>query len=169
MARAIHTETTIDAPPATVWEVLADTGAYDGWNPFIRRLRGELRAGARLRVRLEPPGGRAMTFRPRVLRAEPGRELRWRGRLLVPGLVDGEHHILLQPLPGGRTRVVHDEHFRGLLVPAMGGAGARAAAGFRAMNDALRREAESRVRRERAAPAPPGEGRVAARSRPAAG
>jgi len=32
-----------------------------------------------------------MTFRPTILKAEPERELRWLGRLLLPGLFDGEH------------------------------------------------------------------------------
>ena len=41
-----------------------------------------------------------MTFRPEVLRCEPGRELRWLGHFLVPGLFDGEHAHLLEGLFG---------------------------------------------------------------------
>ncbi len=37
-----------------------------------------------------------MTMRPTVLVAEPGRELRWLGRLLVPGLFDGEHRFTIE-------------------------------------------------------------------------
>ena len=96
--RELHREIDIEAPPAVVWAVLTDTLAYPEWNPFIPRLSGELRAGAKLEVRIEPPGGRAMTFKPTVLAVEPERELRWLGRLLVPGLFDGEHILHIEPL-----------------------------------------------------------------------
>lgn len=45
-----------------------------------------------------------MTFRPTVLVAEPDRELRWRGRLLVPGLLDGEHAFVVEPRGDGGVR-----------------------------------------------------------------
>jgi uncharacterized protein YndB with AHSA1/START domain len=43
MARHIQHQIDIDAPPAVVWEQLADTAVYADWNPFVRRLSGELR------------------------------------------------------------------------------------------------------------------------------
>jgi hypothetical protein len=52
--------------------VLSDLPAYPGWNPFIREARGELAAGERLDLKMQPEGGRAMRFRPTVLGAEPG-------------------------------------------------------------------------------------------------
>src|SRR4051812_47254696 len=94
----LHREIEIDAPPAATWAVLADTARYAEWNPFVRRLSGSLREGARLEATIEPPGGRAMRFRPTVLAARPGHELRWLGRLLLPGLFDGEHSFVLEPL-----------------------------------------------------------------------
>jgi hypothetical protein len=57
-----------------------------------------------------------MTFRPRVVKWEPGRELRWLGRLVVPRLFDGEHIHLLEPLAEDRTRYVQSERFSGVLV-----------------------------------------------------
>ena len=38
-----------------------------------------------------------MTFRPTVLAVNPGRELRWRGQLLLPGIFAGEHSFLIEP------------------------------------------------------------------------
>jgi uncharacterized protein YndB with AHSA1/START domain len=63
----VRREIDIDAPPAAVWAVLTDTRSYSEWNRFIPHLAGELREGAKLDVRIEPPGGRAMTFKPTVL------------------------------------------------------------------------------------------------------
>lgn len=59
MTRNIQHQIDIGAPPAVVWEQLADTAAYAHWNPFVRRLSGELTEGARLTVEVAPPGGRA--------------------------------------------------------------------------------------------------------------
>jgi uncharacterized protein YndB with AHSA1/START domain len=41
--RELSTEIEIDAPPADVWRVLSDSEAYPEWNPFIRKLEGDLR------------------------------------------------------------------------------------------------------------------------------
>ena len=58
-----------------------------------------------------------MTFRPLVLRAQPHRELRWRGRLILPGLLDGEHILSIAPFSAARVRFSQREKFSGLLVP----------------------------------------------------
>jgi hypothetical protein len=83
-----------------------------------------------------------MTFRPRVTVAEPGRELRWRGRLLMPYLFDGEHYFILDPAPGG-TRLRHGERFAGILVPLV--PVTDFTNDFSAMNAALQVEAEARA------------------------
>jgi hypothetical protein len=132
----------IDAPTDDVWQVLAETDRYGEWNPFIRRLQGELREGAKLEVEIAPPGGRSMTFKPTVVAAAPGRELRWLGRLLLPGLFDGEHRFLLEPLPDGRTRFVQSERFSGLLVGVLKGSLEKTRVGFEEMNRALKAEVE---------------------------
>ena len=143
MTRTIQHQIDIDAPPAAVWAHLTDTPAYAEWNPFVRRLSGRLTPGSRLRVRIAPPGARAMTFRPTVVAAEEGRELRWLGRLLVPRLFDGEHSFHLQELPGDRTRLTQSERFRGLLVGLSGGTLEKTRRGFEQMNHALKQRVEA--------------------------
>ena len=140
----IRHEIEIDAPPSAVWAVLADTARYPDWNPFVRRLDGELRAGTELEVRIAPPGGRAMTFKPTVLVARPEQELRWLGRLLVRGLFDGEHSFRLEPLAGDRTRFVQEERFRGILVRLLARTLGKTRLGFEQMNRALQAEVEAR-------------------------
>jgi hypothetical protein len=144
--RTITVVTEIDAPPSVVWDVLTDTGAFAEWNPFLTSLTGSLEVGGRLRVRVEPPGGSAMTFEPRVLAVEPERRLEWLGRAGVPGIVDGRHRFELEELPGDRCRFTHGEVFSGVLVPLMGRPLRRTEAGFAAMNEALRRRGEERMR-----------------------
>jgi hypothetical protein len=63
------------------------------------------------RLVFQPPGGKPMTFKPTVLAADPARELRWLGRVLMPRLFDGEHGFRLEPTVGG-CRLHHGETFR---------------------------------------------------------
>lgn len=141
--KTLRTEIEVDAPPERVWQVLMDFDAYPKWNPFIRSIEGAAAIGSRLKVRIEPPGGRGMTFRPTVRAVEPARELRWLGRLLVPGLFDGEHQLAIEPLEGGRTRFVQSERFSGLLVGLLTSALSATERGFAQMNEALKRRAEN--------------------------
>ena len=143
MAKQLRSEIDVHATPERVWQVLTDFAAYPQWNPFIVRAEGDARRGGRLTLRMQPAGGRATTFRPTVLEAAQGRELRWLGRLLVPGLFDGEHRFTIRPLGDGQVRLVQQEDFRGLLVPLLAGSlDRRTLPAFEQMNQALKRRAE---------------------------
>lgn len=145
MARhEITTQIDIAATPEKVWSILLDFPAYSKWNPFIRSISGTARPGARLQVRIQPEGRRAITFRPKVLEVADGHTLRWLGHLGVPGLFDGEHAFELATLTDGGTRLTQSEFFTGLLArlifPSMEAA---TTAGFQAMNQALKQRAET--------------------------
>src|SRR5215216_1803407 len=137
------TSVDIDAGPDRVWAVLADTAAYPEWNPFIVRSTGELVEGGTIENVMRDATGRERTFRPRLLAVQPGRELRWLGRLWLPRIIDGEHAFLLTGMAPGRTRLQQVEHFRGLLVPLLAGMLRRTTLPqFEAMNAALAQRAE---------------------------
>ncbi len=57
-----------------------------------------------------------MTFKPKVLAAARNRELRWLGRLIMPGLFDGEHSFRIEDR-GRSCRFHQTETFSGILVP----------------------------------------------------
>ena len=110
----IRTEVEIDATPECVWDVLLDFRAYQSWNPFLRYVGGTPKVGHRLEVRARPSGGHGMTFRPTVLAAERPRQLRWVGRLLIPGILEGDHRFVIEPLSKGGARLHQSERFRGI-------------------------------------------------------
>jgi hypothetical protein len=140
--REIRTTIDIAAPAARVWEILAAIERWAEWNPFAKA-QGRLAVGERLDVELTPPGGAPMTFRPIVVKLDPGRELRWLGHLWIRGLFDGEHGFRLVPEGDARCRLEQSETFRGLLVgPILWLAGAATKRGFEAMNLALKARAE---------------------------
>jgi hypothetical protein len=141
--REIRTEIEINAPVERVWDVLTRFEDFEDWNPFIVHAEGELRVGERLAVSIRPLGRKASTFHPKVVAFEPNRQLRWLGRLGIPGIFDGEHAHEVEDLGGGRTRYAQSERFRGVLVPFVGGILAATEEGFRRMNQALKGRAEA--------------------------
>jgi hypothetical protein len=141
--RRLATSIDITASPAAVWRALTNFAAYPEWNPFIRRLVGEPRVGARLEVTVQPAGRRAMTFKPTVLAADPERELRWFGRVIMPGLFDGEHAFIIERTSAG-CRLHQEENFHGLLVPLFGAMLDDTEKSFEALNRALKQRVERR-------------------------
>lgn len=138
----ISTTAEIDAPPARVWSVLVDLPSYSEWNPFIIEAGGTVAAGNTLTLRMALQGREPMTITPRLLVVDPDHELRWKGRLLLPGLFDGEHAFVLTPLENGRTRLDHRERFAGLLLPiAKGMVYDGTVRAFHALNAALAKRA----------------------------
>jgi hypothetical protein len=140
--KEIRDEIEIRGSPEAVWKVLTDFESFVEWNSFMRPVVGVAEEGARLRVQIRPPGGRAMAFRPKVTKAVPNRELRWLGRLFLPGLLDGEHIFEIEPLGPEAVRFVQREVFRGLLVPLMGKRIEETLSGFGEMNRALKERVE---------------------------
>jgi hypothetical protein len=141
--KTIEAVTEIDAPVQAVWDELSAVSTYPEWNPFITAFDGDLVVGSRVEVRIAPPGGRAMSFRPTITAVEQTRRLEWLGRLLVPGVFDGRHSFHLEDLGQGRTRLTQTEAFSGVLVGLTGKTLERTRAGFEAMNQALRLRAEA--------------------------
>lgn len=127
--RELLTEIEIDAPAENVWHFLTEFEKFPQWNPFIRRISGELKVGSRLEVLMQIPGGRSMTLKPKVLKVEPNREFRWKGKVLLPGIFDAEHIFAVEPLPEKRVLFTQKEIFTGILVPLF----------FRGMDKTVRR------------------------------
>jgi len=139
--RYIETAIDIMAPPERVWDILTDFPAYPSWNPYIVSAYGKPTVGAWLEVHTQPPGKRAIMFRPTVLVADVNRELRWRGRLLMPGVFEGDHFFRIEDR-SGTVHFVHGETFSGLLVGLVRGTLSATRGGFEAMNKALKERAE---------------------------
>ena len=83
-----------------------------------------------------------MTIKPIILVAAREWELRWRGRLVVPGLFDDEHSFQIRT-HGRSCRFHQSERFTGILVKALGdGLFDAVQQGFEEMNVALKIRAE---------------------------
>lgn len=143
-AREIEECVEIAAGPAEVWYQLTNFAAYPEWNPFIKSIEGELREGARLTVTMKLGSMPTTAFRPRLVVVERERELRWVGRLGVPGVFDGEHAFVIESLGIDKVRLTQSERFGGMLVPgALALTEGEVREAFRDMNERLRQRAEA--------------------------
>jgi hypothetical protein len=125
--RAVTLTTSIDipAPADRVWAVLTDFRSYPAWNPFITSAEvtspgGTLAVGATMRIVLHDVSGDT-TFEPTVLAVEPGKGLRWIGKVGPGWIGDGEHEFTLHALGPDSTRLVQTERFTGVAVPFVEG------------------------------------------------
>ncbi len=144
MPHAIEVSTEIAAPAKQVWQLLADFARYPDWNPFVREVSGEMVPGRTIAVRLALGSGKPMLIKPTLLRFDAPRELRWRGKVLIDGLFDGEHRFVVEPIDAHRSRLIHGEQFSGVLIPLFRMlAGKQTERAFEAMNLALKARAEA--------------------------
>jgi hypothetical protein len=136
----LETRIMIDAPPDRVWAVLADRAAYGQWNPLVTASDGPLVAGGTITNHMRFRNGTSPVFKARLLVVEPGRQLRWLGRFMVPRIVDGEHYFVLQA-KGEGTELIHGEDFVGIALWFVSVEQFRA--DFEGFNRALKQRVES--------------------------
>jgi hypothetical protein len=116
MKKEISSQITINAVSEKVWKILIDFENYPLWNPFIKSLSGKVEVGNKIKVRIEPPGGNAMQFSPKILVYKPNEEIKWLGHLIFPGLFDGEHRFEVIDDGDDTTTFRQSEKFSGILV-----------------------------------------------------
>ncbi len=142
--KEIYTEIQINASPTTVWNILTDFDDFSRWNPFIKEISGNIQVGSQIYVYIKPPNSNAMKFKPKLLKYEPEKEIRWIGKFYLPKLVDGEHSLSIKKLDNENVLFVQKETFSGLLVPFISGLLNDTKTGFELMNNELKKEAEQK-------------------------
>jgi hypothetical protein len=140
--KKIQTEIIINADVSKVWNVLMDFENHPNWNPFIKSISGVKVPGEKLTVLIKPPDSNEMTFKPIILKLEPGKEFRWKGKLGISGIFDGEHFFILEHLKEHQTRFIHGEKFSGILVSLLGKMLDKTKTGFELMNESIKKECE---------------------------
>lgn len=137
-AKNIETQIIINATPEQVWVVFSNFSEYPLWNPFVKSFKGIPTVGQKIEVNL--PG---MKFKPIVLVYDINRELRWKGKLLLKGLFDGEHYFKLIDNGNGTTTFIQGEYFKGLLLPLFNNMlDKKTKPGFEEMNEKLKLRVE---------------------------
>ena len=139
MKHQIKTTIDINASPAKVWTIFSDFKNYPKWNPFVASLNGDVKVGEIINIDLI-----TMKFKPVVLKFDQNEELRWKGKLFMKGLFDGEHYFQLTENPDRSTTFTHGKNFSGILVRLLKKKlDTETKEGFVKMNIALKKEVEN--------------------------
>jgi len=149
--KKIETSILIHAPIEKVWATLTNFQEYGNWNPFIKSVKGDPAKGNQIEVFIQPDQSsqkgesqKGMIFKPQVLENNGKDHFRWKGKLGIKGIFDGEHYFQLKE-KGEQTEFIHGENFSGLLVGLLWGKiGESTKQGFEAMNQALKHQAEAK-------------------------
>lgn len=133
----------VTAPPERVWQVLTALEGYGDWNPQIPTASGSTAVGGNIELRLALPGRPAMNVTATIEESDPACLLTWRGHVLAPWFFQGYRRFEIEPTPDG-CDVTHREEITGALSPVFSLLmGKPTAQSHRALNDALREQAEA--------------------------
>jgi len=135
----------INASPNIVWGILTDFDNYGKWNPFIKEISGIEQEGSELQIFIKPPNSDGMRFKPKILNYDPGKELKWLGKLWIPKLFDGKHSLKINKLDENNVLFIQKERFSGLLVPLFSNMLNDTKSGFEMMNQKLKQESEKKM------------------------
>jgi hypothetical protein len=115
--REIKTQYHYAVKTSLLWKIIIDFPHYPMWNNFILEVLGEAEPATRIKFRFQLPRGIMLPATAIILTVESEKEIRWKGRLPIPGLFSAEHYYILDSNGNGQTDLYHGEIFRGLLVP----------------------------------------------------
>ena len=108
----------IGAPAERVWALLIDADDMARWNSTLTTIEGPIELGSTVKMRV--PEAPDRTFKPKVTRFEPNREMEWREGNSTMFL--GVRTYSLTPSEDGRsTGLRMTEVFTGLMLPMIGG------------------------------------------------
>ncbi|MGF7117062.1 SRPBCC family protein [Methanobacterium oryzae] len=144
--KEIYTEIEINASADVVWNIITNFDDYPRWNPFIKEISGNLQEGAQIEVFIKPPNSKGMKFKPKIIKFQPEKEVRWLGRLWIPKLFDGEHSLIIRKISENKVLFIQKERFYGVLVPILSNLLKDTKSGFELMNQALKQEAENKLK-----------------------
>jgi hypothetical protein len=133
----------VEAPVATVWQVVTDLARYPEWNPFVVACRSTLVPGDPITMRVRLFDAFAITQTETLFEHEPGARLCYGLRGAFGGALASERCHVVTALGATRTRYESRFGLVGPLAPVVSKLlGRRLERGFLRMTDAIVRRAE---------------------------
>ena len=134
----------MDCTPEKIWDILTNFEEYESWNPFMTKVEGDAKLGAKIKVQIHTMRGKQRIYHPIITRFEINKELRWKGKSFLPGIFDGERIFLIDKTADNKVAFFHKELFSGLGVKLVGNKlDENLSEGLEKMNLALKKRAEN--------------------------
>ena len=140
----ISTEIMLNAPINKVWIELTDFSKYPEWNPFIRKVKGEIKKGNVIEVTFQIQGNEPFVFTPEIKLNEENDIFQWEGKLFLPGIFTGRHTFQLIKIETNKTKLIQKEDFNGILVPFF--SFESTIEGFNLMNKEFKKRIENKLK-----------------------
>jgi hypothetical protein len=137
---ACRVDVNVRAPADRIWAVLTDAKDFPRWNSTVASIEGEIREGAKLRMRVP---GTDRVFTPRISGMVRNERMTWSGGFSP--VFKGVRTFELRPRGDGSTDFTMAERFSGLMVPLVKRSLPDFGPVFARYADDLRRESERRV------------------------
>lgn len=142
--KTIETKIMVESTPEKIWSVLTNFKEYENWNPFMIKIIGDAKLGSKIEVHIQTIKGKKRTYNPIITKFEINKELRWKGKSLLPGIFDGERIFIIEKSAHNKVSFLHKEIFKGLGVKLIGSKlDEDLGESFKKMNIALKTRAEN--------------------------
>lgn len=112
--KEVITSIEIRSNPENIWNVLTDFPNYKYWNPYIVSIVGFPTKGQRIEIELRTVSQKTRTYRPIITEVKPPTELRWRGKAILPLILDGEHVFMIRENEKDTSIFTQKEIFKGI-------------------------------------------------------
>jgi hypothetical protein len=136
LTRILRSSVEIDASIKEVWEVFNDYKAWEKWNSFIPMVRGNVKKGNVIEIKVLSPGMKEMIFKPEIFVVEEMKQISWGGKFLF--LYNGIHECIFEEIAENKTRFIQIEKFQGPIVLFMNKMINQTALGYIKMNEELK-------------------------------
>jgi hypothetical protein len=131
----------INATPEAIWALLTDAEGFPAWNSTVSRIDGTIALGERLALKV--PLAPERTFKPKVTKFVPNREMEWSDGFAP--MFRGVRTFTLTSKGDRVTEFSMSEVFSGLMLPMIKGSLPDFGPAFEAYAADLKRAAEARA------------------------
>ena len=115
----VHTEITINAPVAFIWDVLVDFESYDTWNPFTFDFNiSRFAVGQGLDFRVRMSDNMQLTVKERFAVIDAPYAVAWT-YAQATYFLDATRYQVLKPIDDQTTSYATWEQFSGILAPVL--------------------------------------------------
>jgi len=84
------------------------------------KIIGDAKLGSKIEVQIQTVKGKKRRYNPIITKFEINKELRWKGKSLLPGIFDGERIFIIEKSAHNKVLFLHKEIFKGLGVKLIG-------------------------------------------------
>jgi hypothetical protein len=141
LTRILESWIDINASVSETWNVLVDFKSWENWNSFIPIVKGDIKVGNKISIRVISPGLKEMVFKPTVFELETNKRLVWGGGFLF-FVYKGVHEFIIEYIDDCTTRFRQIEKFQGPIVLLMRRMIYKTALGYIKMNEELKQVVE---------------------------